>query len=66
MTESRITVRVSMPAIPKVDDVALRCGSCGGIGLKVRRTYRRRNGHISKIVYDLDNPCSACGGTGLK
>lgn len=40
------------------------CDTCGGVGSKVLRINRRRNGTISSVTYSLKEDCPDCKGTG--
>lgn len=64
MTHPDIRVKVSMPARAKCTDPELACDRCAGVGLQIKRTYRRKTGAISKVVFDLNRHCRDCGGSG--
>ncbi|HEV7345761.1 MAG TPA: hypothetical protein VGN60_09055 [Devosia sp.] len=66
MIEPEIRVKISMPARAKCTDPELTCDRCAGVGLEIKRTYRRKSGAISKVVYVMDRDCVACDGTGFR
>lgn len=41
------------------------CSRCDGVGQRVKKITRRRDGSVSSVTYD-GRDCSACQGTGLK
>jgi len=63
MNDAKVKVTIRRPVEQKVAGPQ-SCPKCAGIGLVLKRVYRRRNRSVSSMVFDLDRKCPHCQGTG--